>query len=244
MKNKLIFFVILLPLFSFNVFDLGSPTINAICRIELNDGNIVEGMLVIVSGGYEGFRKNGFGTCYEDNDNFNYDLFTMDDYRFTAKSSSSRYNSVTNKYIYPEKYFLAAQRDNGETRESLFHRESGELAISVSRKYNYLVLKSFHIYYELPVSLYLPLESKTSDSKLRSKTINVDDIVKFQLIKEPSYRWTTLIQETRAKRDAISEEWTDYMEPIWYHENRNSTDFDQISKALGSKSTIKVYRDY
>ncbi len=231
----------LLPLiFSFEELDLGDPPINAVCRITLKTGKQVEGMLVIVTGGYEGFRKNGFGYCFPGEENFSYSLFNADDFLWSGKPSY-RQNTVTHERVFPELFFLSAQSSEYEKQDYSFDRNSKKLTLSVSKKYNYLALKSFKIYDQLRIELWLPQEQDNMELKIGATVIDVDAIERFELLVNPPEKWVNLIAQTRKKRDLVSNDWVDYLEPIWFHEIRNDKlMFNRLTNTLSSQSTITV----
>ena len=112
-----------------------------------------------------------------------------------------------------------------------------EYEIKRMSTFPYLVLKEFHIHKKLPVSLFLPNEEWARSAEfinnLGSEKINVDDISKFKLLKNPERRWLEIIEKTRIEQDEINDEWEDYFEPLWYHEIRKNEDqFNRFGKTL------------
>jgi len=239
MKSKFLYLSILILISSFALFDLGAPSINAVCRIELKNGDIVEGMLQIVNGGYYGFHKNGFGQCYSDQDILSYNMFNLDKYVFTDTNSMTRIDPKTGSRNYPEKYFLSSSQ-TGRFIESSFDRE--KKISNVNIKYSRTTLKSFHLYTSLPASLWLlsEVELSSKESELEFILINVDEIKEFELLANPSLAWRNLIKNTRIEGASVTADWEDFQEPLWYHEILiNEEQKILISNKLGKQNRVE-----
>lgn len=219
--------------------DVGVPSINAICKVSLKNGNIKEGIICIVIGGYEGYHKNGFGRNYSDSEYFTYDLFSVTDYVSGAKGPFTR-NSNTGEEKYPDYYFMASQYSAGGNLVSTFNDTTMEHTVTLSTTYKYLALKRFNIYEELPLSLYLPREGDTLQleevGNLKRSEINVNDIKQFELIVNPEEKWLRVIKDARNRIYNSGEAWEDYQEPLWYHEIRKDPVlFNEFKIGLGSE---------
>lgn len=229
-----------MPLFSWrSTVDLGAPSINAVCKIKLKSGLELEGMLCIISGGYGGYLKSGFASSFDGTEYFNYELFNLGVYGF-HQDQNARTNRKTKKRENPEKFFLSATGGSGIMNTSTRNDTTMEHTLVTSREYNYKILKHINIYNDLLQTLYLPVDGYAHHLNLKASIngteIAVDDISTFELVSEPSKRWTELIQSSRDKTDEVRNHWVDYQEPLWYHEVRaNLMIYNRIQKYVGGR---------
>ncbi|MBI1767840.1 MAG: hypothetical protein HYR67_05675 [Bacteroidetes bacterium] len=241
LKLRFLFLLVLFSISTFGLMDLGPPWLIAVCRIQLKDGTKVEGFICIVEGGYSGFRKNGFGHRFPGDSYFGYSLFTLDEYSFYNEDPPNfRQNTTTGEKTYQQLFFLAAHEDEGTKKESLFNEKSGELTVSIARKYRYAAMKLFHIYQQLDFAIGVPSENSKSPVQRGAIAINVDEIRSFELLTEPSAKWLSMIAEARKKHASTVGDGDDYP-PAWYHEIRkNQSALAPMKKLLGASHTVLV----
>jgi hypothetical protein len=231
--------------------DLGSPSINAICYVTLKDGKKIEGMIKIVSGGYGGYCKNGFGFSFTDNPYFSYKLFNIDNFILTDRTrfGTERVDSKTNKRSSPELYYLSSIANDASSKQS-FETTQSNLTITNHSERKYLVLKSFHIYTDFPSKDYPWIPDQkyeltiSSTVTINSIVVKVDEIKEFTLITNPSDKWLKLIKQTRDNARLQPSE--DYLEPLWYHEVIKDEVLNKsLSRILGQQYDVNVdMRDY
>ena len=223
---------------SFRLFDVGVPSINAVCRIQLKDGTEIEGLICIVSGGYQGFQKNGFVSCYPGNSNFNYFLFNADQFYFNPEFLTMNYQEdrTTGQKIYQQLFYLQTEQGEIQSHESTFNRVSGKVIVSINRKYRYTALKSLYVFQDMEIDLHLPVQNST---KFGAISVKVDEINRFELLNVPSDKWIQQIAVARKKRDAVSQDWQDYVEPLWFHEiSKDTMSTSFIRRALGDQRSV------
>lgn len=188
--------------------DGGLPTIQAVCRIELNNGEIHEGIISFGGGGYEWrYIPNGFYTKYSNSGYVG--LFNLE-YRspdFDTKGES-------------EIFYL---ENLTESRIGYEIKENGDSLLTRYYKESFKLHKKFPIYQSLPNSLYVGY-----DSTLSKKIIEVDKIASFELLEDPQQKWLDLIEEARKERQKVEDTWEDYNEPVWYHDVMKNEEYREL----------------
>jgi hypothetical protein len=199
--------------------DLGILTIQAICKISLENGKEVQGFILVSRGGYgQKYHPNGF--CFvHDNGNYQLLLFNLDYAIFTPNNYGShrggtsqlKYAQSTTFPKYPEVSIAVKEVEN----EDILERKI--LEIERFRLQSYIT-----VFKELPLSLHLIASDANLEDAMK---IAVEDIESFELMKEPSEFWR---DDIKSRREALQKkmiedekagkEWVDYMEPAWYHE--------------------------
>ena len=135
---------------------------------------------------------------------------------------------------------MASQYDGGGSQISTLNDTTMEHSLTLTTTYKYLALKQFHIYQELPLSLYLPIEEGKPQSKergnLKRTIISVDEIDRFELISKPTEKWLAVVRAARDRLNNSNDAWEDYQQPLWFHEIRKDTTlFNDLKVKLGSK---------
>ena len=210
-----IFIILILLIFTsekpINI-DLGAPEIQAVCKVTLNDGKIIEGFITFGSGGYEGkYRPNGF--CFEHDNGtkqlilygFKFNLSNLDSY--------ASYRNGTSKLCYIEN--ISARYLQQPKTE--FDEEKNTLTITKTEVAKYKLLQQMPIYTKLPLGLTVQYSSDEQNGKI---TIEVNQIKSIKLLKKPSEKSLEIIENARKKkRESEKEEASvDYQPPVWYHE--------------------------
>ena len=191
-------------------FDLGIEEIQAVCKVTLNDGEIIEGFITFGPGGYEyKYRPHGF--CFEHDDgrkqlvlyNFKFNLSNLESY--------ASYRNGTAKLCY-----VKSIRSH-EQPKTEFDKNERILTITKTDVEKYQLLQQMPIYTKLPLDLFVGYCSDAQNGKI---TIDVTNIKSVELLKNPSKKWLDLIENARKRqhKNEIEEEWVDYQPPVWYHE--------------------------
>lgn len=200
------------------VVDLGSPSINAVCKIKLIDGKEIEGMLCIIQGGYSGYQQNGFGYRYDNLETFQYKLFHLSQYAIRANSGSSRLNRSTGLRERPTLYYLKSNYKK-INRSSWFCSSEKTHVVEENRSFEYNVQDSLTVHHKIPIKIHFT--NDIDESQTYTTPIKVSDISSFTLIDNVSDDWLHKIKRARMRIDNDdSTSWVDYLEPLWYHEIR------------------------
>ena len=208
--------------------DLGLPTIQAVCRIETNDGRVFEGMIETARGGYSSyFSTHGIllvRANAEEPLNGKPEFFDLDFVSISPRVGIPETNhwgedrgvvrayycrDLTSDEYYIDDVTIEAKSELGDSypkvRRSVVINAAYELSDSIS------------LYTEITPVLYLEYDS--SCVPLR---ICVADIKKLELLRDPSSDWLTQIRTATnswLKRLMEDENGSgDYMPPDWFHE--------------------------
>ncbi|MDG5493234.1 hypothetical protein [Psychroserpens sp. SPM9] len=205
--------------------DLGAPEIQAVCKVTLNDGKIIEGFITFGAGGYEyKYRTHGF--CFE-HDNGTKQLILYD-FKFNLSNldSYASHRNETSKLCYVEN--ISARHLQQPKTE--FDEEKNTLTITKTEVAKYRLLEQMPIYTKLPLDLFVAYSSDEQNGKT---TIEVNQIKSIELLKKPSKELLDIIENARKKQieNHKEDEWVDYQPPVWYHEIiTNQERIDYLSK--------------
>ena len=222
--------------------DAGARSIYTVCRIYMKNGEVKEGFISLLDGGYDHQTKSGFGRINPDTGEFEWKMFTLRDYSLEC-GSTYKVDPKTGFRIYPSYYFMAF-RHMGTANSEFWYKEyyvDQPLVQSYYPEclepedyepsmygYHYYPIKEFYVYHTLPDYIYFPspisnpkfLQEQTAG--LERSAINVDDIFKFELVLEPSQKLLDEIERVREWQRGPHFEGADYFEPFWYHELRSN----------------------
>lgn len=223
--------------------DVGDPTIQAVCRLTLNNGKMLEGLITLGYGSYDGVWMNGFYLESYLNNIYKYqntEFLSLDFKSFIKIDSSYDFSGLNNYRNCRKLKFL--QWANGPSYEAdarrLIYNDSipnDTLKIISIIERKYLVMDSINIYYKIPSDTYLETFSDTAKEK-RFNTIAIKDISKFELLEHPSTKWLDLIEKAKQKFEKINstEDSTgDFIQAVWYHElSFNKEEFEHLQKVI------------
>lgn len=199
--------------------DLGIPTIQAICKISLKNGKEVQGFILVSRGGYgQKYHPNGFCFVHE-NGNYQLLLFNLDFAIFTPNDYGS-HRGGTSQLKYAQSTTFPRSPEVSVTVKEIEKEDILERKILEIERFR--LLSHVSVFKELPLSLHLIESGANLEDVMK---IAVEDIVSFELVKEPSEFWR---DDIKSRRDALQKKmiedekagmgWVDYMEPAWYHE--------------------------
>ena len=222
MKRMILALTLLLCLCGAASADLGDPTVQAVCRIKLTNGRLIEGFLTMGAGGYDGITPSGF--------------------RFEAGT-----HKATHFFLLDFKKLVRGAAGNYKII-STTGRISGEGVLSKPSKVVFLEWDGEHQRYEeldalmvvTELPYYLYIDPKYEGLRKGTViTIPLKRILSFELIDHPAKKWLRHIKE---REQIVSErdDFEDYMEPAWYHEIlRDKGWYDSVKEAIerGLKST-------
>jgi len=208
MKRLLLTLSITFVLLNVVKADLGAPTIQAICKVTLNDNKIVEGVISFGKGGYDyNYRPSGF--CFIHSENvYQLNLFSFSFVKFTPNNYGA-YRDGKSKLFYAENQNIQSYPNS--TFE--FKESERMLTKSTEMKEGYKLQDNMVLYMTIPLHLYVGIDSE-------KQMINVENIKSVELLRTPSKEWISKIDSARKKliEEQKKDEWMDYMEPVWYHE--------------------------
>ena len=212
----LIFIIVLITPIQSTFADLGLPNIQAIARVELQDGKVIEGMILLGKGGYN-YTYHSDAFCVAINNNYqlfpmnlNFTKFTPNSYRTSQnKVLEVYYAKNTSRKIRPTTTVTLEEDKNNKILKKTFSKEE-----------TFILKKSISLHTKLPLDLHLAYTNKTNGQIL----IEIDKIKVFSLVKDPSQKWKEYI-ETSVKKlnskmkedEASGHPWVDYAQPEWYH---------------------------
>ncbi len=211
---------ILLVLLCIGIFNINClaqqklPDIQALCKIELKDGNVVEGYISL---GYaydkHHYHPNAFyitttatktiipihlgfeGFYWENFQNLNGIVV------YYAESKSNN-----------PQFLYKTEEVNGQT---ILNKKT-------LREEEYKLKETFSIYKSLPVSMKLRAKNLPEE---QTELINVNDIKTFELMKAPNVEWLSKINSSKerltkkmASDKAKNNPWLGFEEALWYHE--------------------------
>ena len=187
----------------------GEPPIQAVCRITLNNGSIIEGFISL-GNEFNDFYKTD-AICIVKDDSIYYsrklDLF------FRLLDIEAEINTSMKCKGKCKIYFAKAFRTDVDI-SSNYKQDSGNyISQTYSNKTNYHLLNEFPVHKELPLSLYLGYGDDTPTTD-----VIVADIRTIEILPDPPKVWLDKIKSTNQKRLNSKEPWEDYISPVWYHE--------------------------
>ncbi len=214
--------IVVLTSYKSNV-DLGNPTIQAVCRATLANGQTVDGFITLGYGGYDGFWMNGiFIDC---GDNYKHVIPYTLDFRILIKKSNSEYTLVINsntsnfgnvKGVYALQWIDNPSPYNSKTTRFEENKTGKFFYQKTQLEKKYKILDSLTLYQELSSSTYLD-----SNEKLKSIKLKFSEIASLDLLENPGDKW---IEEINRKTDKAHEIYNteessgDFLEAAWYHD--------------------------
>ena len=225
--------------------DLGNPDLQALCRVTLKDGTVIEGAVLAARGGYQRFWDlNGFYITEEPLSVtsdfklpvlFDFDFLTLEPWtgRTTfARGASGGFNYEGRKpvvYYLEDITFQKLYVEDTKVSESLSPAEGGVgriLQRTITTNYIYRFSDSITVFTEIPDGVYLREDVGESLSEYmqvapgKVKLILVRDIAKFELLHQPPQAWlqAIAIKTARLEKALAKCEECEYLFPVWYHE--------------------------
>ena len=194
--------------------DLGDPTVQAVCRIKLTNGRVIEGFITVAAGGYEGTHPSGFR--FEAGANQATHFLNVD-FKKLTRDPLGTYRVVFN-----------GGRGVSETAlrkpSRIVFLDWQVETINDQEHQQYKDLDALTIVTELPYHLYIA-EKYEGLQRGSIFTIPLKRIVSFELIEHPSKKWLDHIKERRQVSSEVDADAEDFTEPDWYHELRRHQEF-------------------
>ncbi|HAA20315.1 MAG TPA: hypothetical protein DCR93_10505 [Cytophagales bacterium] len=191
-------------------FDLGAPTIQAICKVTLTNDVVVEGIISFGPGGYE-FNYKPHGFCFVHDDGLKqFLLFSLEFGGFTPNSFGA-FRAGTSKLYYAEN--LGGIHPQTSTQ---FDSVTNRVTQTTTEVDQFQLSESMLLHTRLPVDLYVDFAPE-ENGQIFIITAKIQSV---ELLKNPSQEWLDLIEDSRQLlyERQKQEEWEDYLEPVWYHE--------------------------
>mgnify|MGYP003122416642 CR=1 FL=1 len=236
MKHLTIIFTLFLTAFT-NYVDVGDPSIQAVCRLTTENGEIHEGFVTLINGGYDGMHSNGFYLYQDDHYNwtklFDFELHTL------KRTGKTKYNIGNFSPDAKEIYFIAHTWGNdvysSKVSKKVINDSIGKHLIKkTERTHQYRMFDSIPLFKELPRTYHLNYNETDSNTE----KIAMNKVISFEILKNPESEWLKKIELARNTylSDNDTEDSTgDYLEPIWIHELiKNPKRFEQLKEYFKS----------
>ena len=202
------------------IFDL-----QAVCKITLKSGEIINGFVVMGIGGYVPFYDtNGFYWISDQNRKIP-SLFNIDSKGFKPHTGKiireHGYSSPGRQFKIAQVYYLkdiSSNRNQQNSKEIIEDLSSLKvLSRDIIYHNKYALLNYIPVYLELPKSLYLDLADDVTFSE-----IYLDDIEIFELVREPTLE---IIKKIKSIEKELNDRYNKppimgdgYYPPVWFHE--------------------------
>ena len=214
--------------------DLGLANIQAVCKVELKDGSIVEGVMLVATGGYiNKYDTYGFYLVIPRKENdvlvgpktiekavlFNTDFHAIQPFEgIVERSPNSRYQwgrwfenpkvfylrDVTNSYYYGGNVKITTEIDTVES-ELILRRQYVDHTVCELRD-------CIPVFPEIPEELYLTSRVES----VKPIYIDMEQIERFELVLMPSQRWLDKIAAVE-KAYIDTHEMYEVLLPEWWH---------------------------
>ncbi len=224
---------IIIYLFTINHFGYLNP-VQSVCKIELHNGELVEGFLPIYNSNYHNYFERGFVTIYESWEHEYFFNLDFEGFEISKKYGGNKYVDTKGEnatsIIMEELFYIEYEIENTKNQksfESKFDKKSRRLIQRKEEVRNYQILDSIKIYQQLPKNQ--NLMNITVDEKVRFRNISTNDIKRFELDKNPSDKLKKQIKEN-AGFMGFGEIW-------WYHEISNK----EIKEQKSIRKTISYF---
>ncbi len=213
------------------------PHILAICKVELKDGSIIEGVTYVARARFDRYyNANGFYmtiTLKEDSIHeaksagkvvyFNTNFYAIQPYKGVIERSPTMSSGIGSRFQVQKLYYL---RDVTNKYHSSNVAETTEFDTSNSS----LILKhDFTGYTTCELLDYIPIFPKVTEELLfgrevkstKSLDIAVENVERFELVLEPSQKWFKEIETTEKaylKKCSETPGMIDVPIPLWWHD--------------------------
>jgi len=212
------------------------PDVLSVCKIELRDGKIVEGVILVAQGGSSRYYDtNGFYLVLNEKMEkillFNPDFYAIQPYKGIIELSpteKSGWGPAAKKkgwFENPRIYFL-----HDITSQKLQGRDFTEVKATADTLDSAIMLKRdiiHHIYYELldyiPVFTEVPRDLYLGhDISIQPLKVSTKDVERFELVLDPSQKWLDQITSAVGEWTKMhqQEENFEVPRPEWFHQIR------------------------
>jgi hypothetical protein len=225
--------------------DLGNPDLQALCRVTLNDGTVLEGAMLAAKGGYQRYWDvNGFyitekpvsaASDFKLPVLLDLDFLALEPWtgrRYFASGAVGGFNYLGRK---PVVYFLedvtsrelyADETKIAERVEPAKEGAPGVLRRTITTANIYVLHDSLPIFTEIPDGVYLDPRVREGLSEYMKvapaevKRVPLRDIAKFELLAKPPQAWLEAIavKTARLQKALAKCAECEYLFPVWYHE--------------------------
>ena len=222
--KKIIMLILLIASFVNLSCDMGIFDLQAVCKITLKSGEIINGFIVVGKGGYLNYYDtNGF--YWTTNQNTKPALFNIE-----SKSFELHTGKIIREYGYSspgywfknvQVYYLKdiSSKKYWNNRIEIIEKVDSLNVLSrdIVHHNEYKLLNYIPVYLNLPESLYLERGDDVTFEK-----IYLDSIEIFELVREPSKEIIENIKEFETKLDnkynKQPHEGDDFYPPVWFHD--------------------------
>ena len=222
---KKVIFVIILVIFTTTAnADCGDPTIQAVCKITLKNGQIRQGFITLGYGGYYGIWTNGF--YFEQGENYKHPILFSLDFKSITETKENSYDVIAgeenhicfdrNLKFYFMQWVETPSIYNPKKIELSSEKNFEYVTVTTNLEKKYKLLDSLTLFLELPSTTYLSLKENVSKVK-----IALSDIKEFELVSNPSVELIEEIKTKTKKAFEINngpESSGDFIAADWYHD--------------------------
>jgi hypothetical protein len=222
--KKTVFIIALLLTFITVKADMGDPTIQAVCKVTLTNGESAEGYIVLGNGGYFGIWTNGF--YFEQGENYKHPVLFSLAFKSIEKTASNTYEVNTGiegglnfkqnvKFFYME-WVPTPSISKSPKINYIANDSSTYLTVVTNLEKKYKLLDTLSLCLELPKSTYL-----NAKENVKQKKIAVKDIIKFELVDNPSGKWISEITDKTKNAQELyggTDSSGDFWAASWYHD--------------------------
>ena len=214
---KIIYLLILLitPISISNSFLGGAtPFIQAVCKITMQNNQVIEGFFNIGGGGINYYYKaDGIYLYFKEHNTHQLRSFDLEFDDFKPNNLRSYREGQVDIY-----YAKNISRSGHELTSKLMRSKDGRvLTKELNATHKYELVDSITIFSELPSHLLLSIVEKNDKSRI---TVNVKEIKEILFYEHPPEKWLNKINEAQKKNDSKqydNEDW-EYIYIEWYHD--------------------------
>ena len=242
-RSMLITFCLLHSIPVITMADLGLADVQAICRVELKDGSVIEGVVLVAKGGYNrDYDLNGFYiSIYVETSNFLAAPCTIDkevlfDLNFFAirpyKGIREYRIPVEGKPPYQQKFgmwFFEGEPDvfylNDVTQKYYFYNQIEIKTETDTSSSPTIVRRDFIEHTVVELLNYIPIYPKVPDelylrrgiTSVKPIHVDIEKLERFELVVDPSQKWldeiTSVVKAFKESHDMF-----EVLLPAWWHD--------------------------
>ena len=177
-----------------------NPTIQAVCKVNLRNGTIAEGFILLGSGNYEGIWMNGFNLETRQGGQRHDKQFFFDlDFRYILCTDSTiecamKENNSLSRYLKVDKMnitFLLWKRNPSDYDSIKYSSVDHSIKFIRHSEREYLLLDSLTIYQDLTSGTFIDSVDnfQKPPKRIKGSKIAVKDVGRFEILANPENAW-------------------------------------------------------
>jgi len=221
-----------------------NPTIQAVCKVNLRNGTIAEGFILLGSGNYEGIWMNGFNLETRQGGQRHDKQFFFDlDFRYILCTDSTiecamKENNSLSRYLKVDKMnitFLLWKRNPSDYDSIKYSSVDHSIKFIRHSEREYLLLDSLTIYQDLTSGTFIDSVDnfQKPPKRIKGSKIAVKDVGRFEILANPENAWLDKIESAEKSYSEMNNDPDssgDGREAEWFH------------KILTDKGTYNLYQ--